>query len=739
MRIRLTAIAGLALALAACGRQPQRVLRLGTLAATPPVAAVELAAAGPLGGPSGGPLGDAAAPTYREVAADLDAARIAHLEVRARGTATLARIAWRLAQDPRFPPYRLLSFPLNPDGREHVYDVDLEREPYWTGRVAALRLAAEGGTLDVLGVTGKPGADLYRSMSLRGESVPSLPGLQRIDVPLPKGLPRGTVFETRVGFVPEIDRPGARAVFRVYLDAVGRRRAGEARRPWLERTIEGSSGEGGGWRTVAEPLPEPVIGGGSPRSLTLEVEATRNGRPLPEGVALWGDPLLVTPGKPAGRNLVVILVDTLRADAVGAYGSRLGTTPNLDAFARRGIRFAELSAPAPWTLPSVTSLLTGLEPQTHGAGYRYGNFAPTGLAGGARTLAEVMRDHGAYTVGVYHNIYVNPAFGLQQGFDEYAAHEDRAEVLVDEALQRLRRVAGSRRVFLYLHLFDLHNPYSPPPAECRDVARKLDPGYAGPLGCTGDRRPENPLPPAADWPWYRALYQAEVAYTDRQVGRFLAGLHDLGLDDDTVVAIVSDHGEEFWSRIDQERALGYEANGDHGHTHYRELLHVPAMIRVPGRQPQVLAAPVETADLFPTLLHLAGVTPPPTQGLDLVPLLDGAPAGRRTFVSDLLLHGPPRWAIRRGPWKLVVAEKSLNPKDPELPTELYDLDRDAGETKNLAPSQPAVVAELRALGLRLRAERIADRRRYLSGRDTVGATYLEWNHITKLRSLGYLR
>ncbi len=348
-------------------------------------------------------------------------------------------------------------------------------------------------------------------------------------------------------------------------------------------------------------------------------------------------------------------------------------------------------------------------------------------------MAEVMRDHGAYALGVYHNIYVNPAFGLQQGFDEYVAREERAEVLVDEALARLQRIGRDRRVFLYLHLFDLHNPYAPPPRECQEVARRLAPGYRGPLGCTGDRRPENPLPPASDRPWYRALYQAEVAYTDRQVGRFLAGLHDLGLDDDTVVAIVSDHGEEFWTRLGQEQALGYEANGDHGHTHYRELLHVPAMIRVPGRGPAVLAAPVETVDLFPTLLHLAGVEPPPTEGVDLVPLLDGGPAARRTLVSDLLLHGPPRWAVARGPWKLVVAE------DPKLPTELYDLARDPGETANVAARQPAVVAELRALGERLRAERAAARKRYLSGQETVGATYLEWNHITKLRSLGYLQ
>jgi len=699
----------LSLLWAAACREPagRGLLRLGRLAAPLPAKAVAL--------PAGLVL--SAEPTPIE--ADLDAARIARLEIRAKGNATLATVSWRLAQDPRFPPYRTLSFPLNPDGAEHLYEVDLGHEAYWTGEVVGMRLSATGGSLSLLSLAGKPGADLYRSMSLKGESVPALPGLAKLDLPLPRDLPAGARFESRIGFVPEVDRPGARAVFRAVLDG----------RPWLEKTLTGSDGEGGGWRTVAEALPAGSAG----RKLTLSVEASRNGEALPEGVALWGDPLLVLPGKPAGKNLIVILIDTLRADALGVYGGRDGLTPNLDAFARSGIRLAQLMSPAPWTLPSVSSLVTGLSPQTHGAGQRFGNFAPTGLPAGATTLAEVLRDRGFYTLGVYHNIYVNPAFGLEQGFDEYAAYEDSAEVLVDQALARLKRYEGDRRLFLYLHLFDAHNPYSPPEPECTAVARRLVPAYAGPLGCTGDRRPENPLPPAADRPWLEGLYKAEVAYTDRQIGRFLAGLHALGLDRDSVIAIVSDHGEEFWERLDQEKALGYEVNGDHGHTHYQELLHVPALLHVPGRAPKVVADLVQTVDLFPTLLHLVGVEAPPNQGQDLVPVLDGRPAERETLISDLLLHGAPRWAVRRGPWKLVV------PRVPGLPAELYNLDRDPGERVNMAEREPETAAALRAYGEREMAARVKDRGRYLAGSESLNATYLEWNHITKLRSLGYLR
>ena len=204
--------------------------------------------------------------------------------------------------------------------------------------------------------------------------------------------------------------------------------------------------------------------------------------------------------------------------------------------------------------------------------------------------------------------------------------------------------------------------------------------------------------------------------------------------DHTVVAIVSDHGEEFWQRLPQEEKYGYETNSDHGHTFFQELVHVPAMLRIPGRRPAVVAEPVQMVDLFPTLLHAVGVEPPASQGTDLTPLLDGQPrAGRPTLIADVILHGRPRWSVRRGPWKLVVA------RDPKLPVELYDLEHDPGEVANLAPAQPRLVAEMRTFGERELAARQKARATFIQHGDTLGATYLEWRYITKLRALGYLR
>ena len=124
---------------------------------------------------------------------------------------------------------------------------------------------------------------------------------------------------------------------------------------------------------------------------------------------------------------------------------------------------------------------------------------------------------------------------------------------------------------------------------------------------------------------------------------------------------------------------------------------------------------------------------PPNQGKDLVPVLDGGPPERETLISDLLLHGQPRWAVRRGPWKLIV------PRVPGVPVELYNLETDPGERQNVAGREPQTAAALRAYGEREMEERVRARGRYLQGSESLNATYLEWNHITKLRSLGYLR
>jgi len=693
-----------------------------------------------------GPFVVGATPVVQAV--DLAAEAVGRLGIRATSAedgAPLVQLAWRLVGEDRFAPHRALTFPVERDGEEHVYHVDLRREPYWTGRIDALRWqAGTGGPGDAVGtggserglepagevaiaeVTGLPPGDATRVTSLKGVTLPTLPGRQRIEVALPEELPRRAALEARLGLLPRFERPGVAAHFRAWVED-GR----GGRVDWLDEEIRG--GEGEGWRPVRREVEVPRGG-----TLVLEVEARRAGRRLSDGSAVWGAPVLVpAAGKgPDGTPELVLLVvvDTLRADVLGSYGGAGGLTPRLDELAARSVRFDDALAPSPWTLPSIATLLTGQPPQVHGAGRRVGDFAPTALGPGLPTLAEAFARRGWYTAAVYNNIYLNPSFGMERGFDEYAWVEDRDDVVVDRALERLAALAG-RRTFFLLHLFGPHHPYEPPEAECGRVARAFDPGYAGPLGCSVERTDvptlSGELPPERDRRWIEGLYRAEVAFADAQLGRLLDGLAELGLAEDTVVLVVSDHGEAFWDRLDQERAYGYE-HADHGHAHYRELVQVPAILHRPGLEPRVVEEPVEMVDWMPTLLGLAGIAPPPTAGFDVGPLLAGGPAARRTLLFDALLYGPSRWAARRGPWKLVA------PREDGVPDELYDLTADPDERRDLAADRPDVAAALRAYGDRELAERERLRRRLGAG-DALESAYLEWNHITKLRSLGYLK
>lgn len=683
-----------------------------------------------------------------DVPVGLPAAEISSLRVHARGDAPLVRLAWRIAGERRFAPYRALTFPVVPDGEDRVYDVDLRREPYWTGTVEALRFSIAEGALRVSRVEGASRGGVQRITSLRGLTVPTLPGEHRVEVTLPPDAPEQATFEAWIGLLPRFDHADVTARFRARVEPA----SGGEPVAWLDEELVGGGGdrvpeihqrgvEGAGWMRVRRRVEVPPGG-----RVVLEATAVRGGEhPLPAGSALWGAPQLVPSHTPDGPNLLLVILDTVRADRVGAWGGDGGITPNLDALAADGVRFEEMLAPSPWTLPSVTTLLTGRPPQVHGAGRRIGDFAPTALGDAPATLAEELAARGLYTAAVYNNIYLNPSFGLEQGFDEYAWVEDDDAVIVDRALERLEEIRD-RRHFLMVHLFGPHHPYEPPEELCRTVAGSFAPDYDGPLGCSAERRDvptlDGEVPPERDRRWIEGLYRAEIAHTDRQLGRLLRGLEELGLRHDTVVVVVSDHGEAFWDRLDQMERDGY-ALGDHGHTHYRELLRVPAVISAPGLEPATLADPVELADVFPTSLSLLGFAPPPSAGIDLTRRLAGEPPARRALISDFLLYGPARRSLRRGPWKLVApVQGELGSPDapPEMRPELYHLADDPGERDDRAADHPRAVAELCELLEREVAEREALRSRMLAGEsDVLSSAYLEWNHITKLRALGYLK
>jgi arylsulfatase A-like enzyme len=451
----------------------------------------------------------------------------------------------------------------------------------------------------------------------------------------------------------------------------------------LERTLTAPPRDANGWTELVLPL-DAVAG----RSGTLELEArTPDGRPI----GRWTNPALVAPGTPSPRtNLVLLSIDTLRADHLGAYGYGRPTSPAIDGMARQGVLFRNATAAASWTLPSHASMLTGLDPSRHGA-VQFGFTTP--IPPSVQTLAEQLwqagYDTGAFTDG----FFVSAALGFDQGFDRFRGPtrlESAARENLELALDWMKGRAG-RPFFAFVHTYEVHMPYAPPPP----FDEMFTSGYEGPYqrkftyedfvalekaGGTRDPRLIEHL---------KGLYDGEIRHVDDAVGAFLRGLEDSGLARDTCVVLTSDHGEEF---------------GEHGdllHAKpklYQELLHVPLIVWCPGRfaQPRVVDDLVGLVDIAPTLLDLAGAEPlTGIDGLSLRGALDGRPLddGRSVLsqVDGSVDKRPGEVAaLRRGRFKEI--RSSVDDTDA-----LFDLEADPGETRDASASATEARNDLGAL------------------------------------------
>jgi len=411
------------------------------------------------------------------------------------------------------------------------------------------------------------------------------------------------------------------------------------------------------------------------------------------------------------RAVVLVVVDTLRADHLGAYGyEKRDATPEIDRLAASGRVFERAWSTSPWTLPSFGSMYTGLLPSRHRAGVVAG--VVDGRRGfeklGARavTVAEALRDGGFATAAIVNNPFLASDFGVDRGFDDYD-HEGggnlklrRADVVVDRALEWLD-AHGSERFFLVVHLFDPHMDYDPHESVRGTFTGAMPGNLALPISNLRALRANASRLGEDDREFIRAAYDEELLFVDRQVGRLFAGLERHGVLRDGLVLFTSDHGEELFDHG------GFE----HGHAMGEELLHVPLIAWggavAPGRTP----TPVSTADVARTLLEATGVpVPEPSAeslgigGRSLWPhLAAGDALEDEPLVAEGLLYGPPELeALRVGRWKLVRAPgEDAGPR-----TTLYDLVADPGERSNRAADEPARVAELaRELNLRLAAAR----------------------------------
>jgi arylsulfatase A-like enzyme len=435
-------------------------------------------------------------------------------------------------------------------------------------------------------------------------------------------------------------------------------------------------------------------------------------------------------------NIILITIDALRADHLGAYGYAKANTPNIDAFANEGVLFEQAISQAPWTFPSFASMFTSMYPadlnlsvDSRHISTMYTRFVDYGEV----TLTEGLQDAGYRTQAVVTNPWLRPEFGFAQGFDGFMQVDDeriyhvrklegmsvfkiaqqvprvyraiesaytsvtgnpgqplvwevRADRVTEEAVSWLRDNRDAP-FFLWVHYIDPHYPFDPPqgyrPAAEDVTAERLaylssyneEDVYTG----RARLRPE-------DKAVMVELYDGEIAYNDVYFGQLLSEIDALGLRDNSVVILSSDHGDEFWEHG------GYQ----HGHSLYDELIRIPFIMRGPGlfAEPRRITDDVQHLDLMPTLLDLAGRSAPASaQGRSLLPLLRGdTPAEEHTAYSfaEALFLNEEQKAIRGGGLKLIHSPSSDR-------IELYNLLRDPSEQHNLTESDPAQTEKLYVL------------------------------------------
>ena len=409
-------------------------------------------------------------------------------------------------------------------------------------------------------------------------------------------------------------------------------------------------------------------------------------------------------------DVLFLLIDTLRADRLGCYGYERPTSPVIDSLAEGGAVLTRTSAQAPWTLPSMSSMITS----------RYFTAHRDFPEDEAPTVAESFQAGGYRTIGVVGNTLLEPQHGFGRGFDDYvvAADNDRSfPQLLSLLRDPLEEATGGEErqpLFLYFHAFDPHAPYEAHPKY--DDVLPLDgapaiepPGWQqemlttyGPAAPDGD--PEWALA-LKDLDRKRSLYDQEVRFTDEHVGVLLQMLEERGVGDDLLVVIVSDHGEGLWEHLSlapKERLLSFSPEhlffGGHGHDLSEQALRTPFILNGPGvPEGARFDEPVENVDLFPTLLSLCGLPRPgDLHGADLTPLFAGE-VSEGAWREETYAYIRQSACIRdeKTQLKLVVPTEFGIKKGLDSPT-LHNLAADPRERRDLADQRSQDTSDLAA-------------------------------------------
>jgi arylsulfatase A-like enzyme/Tfp pilus assembly protein PilF len=401
-----------------------------------------------------------------------------------------------------------------------------------------------------------------------------------------------------------------------------------------------------------------------------------------------------TPAKPA-LNVVLITIDTLRADHLGCYGYKQIKTPNIDGLAAEGARFERAFAVVPVTLPSHSSMLTGTYPMLSGMH----DFSGNKLSPLQPTMASVLKQAGYQTGAVIAAAVLDSRFGLNQGFDFYYDHfefsrldeanldemERPGNAVADVALDWLGK-NSQKKFFLWMHLYDPHFPYHPPEPYSHEYAAQP--------------------------------YDGEIAFADEQIGRLLRFLKEKGIYKNTLIVLCGDHGE----------SLGEHGEKTHGFFIYNATMHVPLIIRLPEQAAgRTVADPVSLVDLMPTILGAVGLeVPSQVQGRSLLAEVRGGPTDR-----DRVLYGETYLPRIHFNWSELRGSENTKYHFIDAPKpELYDLAKDPGEVHNLFSEKKAVAEEMRA-------KLVGMIRDYSAGKEMAEKTGLDPALLERLKSLGY--
>jgi arylsulfatase A-like enzyme len=416
-------------------------------------------------------------------------------------------------------------------------------------------------------------------------------------------------------------------------------------------------------------------------------------------------------------NVIILLLDTLRADHLGVYGYERATTPVLDQFAKENIRAQWAFTAAPWTPPSVAAILSGLYVTQHGLmppnGREQAKEATAKLKPDVEVLGEVLQRSGYITTGISSNPWITKAFGFDQGFDTFVSiPRARGGEVTLAGIKAVKEMAGSAKpFFLYLHYLDPHTPYDPPEGY-RDI-------YKEPV--------KNPIYTESAQEKL-SLYDGEIKYLDTAVGKFLEYLKTEKLYEDSIIVILGDHGEQF----------GEHGEFGHGFQLYNEELRVPILFRAgtktePGK---VLDTTVSTVDVFPTILKLLGI--PVSPGHLGISFLDPEAQAKRAGVFSEIrrIHNEKSFTSYDGRAIIVGSLESTDNAASDDPGKNVLALLDRHDPKNAENTQPAVEAkeelqmEFRSLLHEMQANKVTG-----AGKagDVPDAT------LDQLKSLGYLQ